>query len=139
MSSSGYSVSYNEEKIICIPSKTSKIISEYYITESLLRDCDLFKYPTKKQITSKTFSKEQSPLVFSNRIAYSTSQNDNLIKFENGFYVTEISNYPESEMVELKYDEYCGQKSMTITKNFKNVSADKFYIKYSKGLDTWKH
>ncbi len=139
MTSSGFSVSYNEEKIICIPSKTSKIISEYYINESLFRDCDLFKYPTKKQIKSKTFSKEQSPLVFSNRIAYTIGQNDNLIKFENEFYVTEISNYPESEMFESKYDEYCGQKSMTMTKYFKNVSADKFYIKYSKGQDTWKH
>lgn len=139
MTSSGFSVSYNEEKIICIPSKTSKIISEYNINESLFRDCDLFKYPTKKQIKSKMFSKEQSPLVFSNRIAYSIGQTDNLIKFENEFYVTEISNYPESEMFELKYDEYCGQESMTMTKYFKNVSADKFYIKYSKGLDTWEH
>lgn len=139
MTSFGFSVSYNEEKIICIPSKTSKIISEYNINESLFRDCDLFKYPTKKQIKSKMFSKEQSPLVFSNRIAYSIGQTDNLIKFENEFYVTEISNYPESEMFESKYDEYCGQKSMTMTKYFKNVSADKFYIKYSKGQDTWKH
>lgn len=139
MTSSGFSISYNEEKVICIPSKTSKIISEYNINESLFRDCDLFKYPTKKQIKSKMFSKEQSPLVFSNRIAYSIGQTDNLIKFENEFYVTEISNYPESEMFESKYDEYCGQKSMTMTKYFKNVSADKFYIKYSKGQDIWKH
>lgn len=139
MASSGFSVSYNEEKIVCIPSKTSKIISEYNINESLFRDCDLFKYPTKKRIKSKTFSKEQSPLVFSNRIAYSIGQTDNLIKFENEFYVTEISNYPESEMFESKYDEYCGQKSLTMTKYFKNVSADRFYIKYSKGKATWKH
>ena len=139
MTSAGYSVSYNEEKIVCIPLKTSKIISEYNINESLFRDCDLFKYPTKKQITSKTFSKEQSPLVFSNRIAYSIGQTDNLIKFENEFYVSEISNYPESEMVESKYDEYCGQKSALKTKYFKNVSADRFYIKYSQGQDTFEH
>lgn len=139
MASSGLSVSYNEEKIVCIPSKTSKIISEYNINKSLFRDCDLFKYPTKKQIKSKTFSKEQSPLVFSNRIAYSIGQTDSLIKFENEFYVTEISNYPESEMFESKYAKYCGQKSMTMTKYFKTVSADRFYIKYIKGQDTWKH
>lgn len=139
MTSAGLSVSYNEEKIVCIPSKTSKIISEYRINESLFRDCDLFKYPTKKQIKSKTFSKEQSPLVFSNRIAYTMGQTDNLIKFENEFYVTEISNYPESEMFESEYDEYCGQKSLAMTKFVKNISADKFYIKYSKGQDTWKH
>ncbi|MDP4186542.1 MAG: hypothetical protein Q8905_00710 [Bacteroidota bacterium] len=139
MSSSGYSVSYNEEKIVCIPTMTSKIISEYIINESLFRDCDLFKYPTRKQIKSKTFKKSDSPFVFSNRIAYIVGQTGNLIKFENEFYVTEISNYPESEIVESKQDEYCDQKSMTMTKYFKNVSPDKFYIKYTEGTDTWKH
>jgi hypothetical protein len=139
MASSGYSISYNEEKVICIPSKTSKFITEYNINESLFRDCDLFKYPTKKQIKLKSFSKAESPIVFSNRIAYTVGQTENLIKFENEFYVTEISNYPESEILESKYDEYCGQKSMTMSKYFKNVSPDKFYIKYTKDMDTWTH
>jgi hypothetical protein len=57
MSTSGYSVSYTEDRIVCIPSLTSKIVSEYTINESLYRDCDLFKYPNKKQIKTKTFSK----------------------------------------------------------------------------------
>ncbi|HQH40837.1 MAG TPA: hypothetical protein PK825_03755, partial [Bacteroidales bacterium] len=70
MTSSGFSVSYNEEKVICIPSKTSKIITEYNINESLYRDCDLFKYPTKKQIRSKSFTKSDSPFIFSNIITY---------------------------------------------------------------------
>lgn len=139
MASSGYSISYNEEKVICIPSKTSKFITEYNINESLFRDCNLFKYPTKKQIKSKSFSKAESPIVFSNRIAYTVGQTENLIKFENKFYVTEISNYPESEILESKYDESCGQKSMTMSKYFKNVSPDKFYIKYTKDMDTWTH
>jgi len=139
MTSSGFSISYNEEKTICIPSKTSKLITEYIITESLYRDCDLFKYPTKKQIKSKSFKKTDSPIIFSNRIAYTVGQSEKLIKFENEFYISEISNYPESEIFESKYDEYCGQKSSTMTKYFKNVSPDKFYIKYTKGTDTWKH
>jgi hypothetical protein len=140
MTSSGFSVSYNEEKIVCVPSQTSKIISEYTINESLFRDCDLFKYPTSNQIKTKTFTKEQSPFIFSNRIAYSIGQNENLLKLENEFYVTEISNYPEKEMVESKYDRYCEQESMYKTKYFKNVSADKFYIKYTySSYDEWKH
>ena len=140
ITASGYSVAYTEEKNVCIPSKTFKIISEYTINESLFRDCDLFKFPTRKQITTKSFTKEQSPLVFSNRIAYSVGKNDNLIKFENEFYVTEISNYPENEFIEWKYEKYCGQESMYMKEFFKNVSADKFYIKYSRGqLDDWKH
>lgn len=139
MTSSGYSISYNEEKVVSIPSKTSKIITEYNINESLYRDCDLFKYPTKKQVKSKSFSKTKSPIVFSNRISYTVEQSDKQVKFENEFYVSEISNYPESEILELKFDEFCSQKSTTKTKYFKNVSPDKFYIKYTKGTDTLKH
>jgi hypothetical protein len=137
--SSGSSVSFSEKKIACIPSKTSKIITEYNINISLFRDCDLFKYPTRNQIKSMTFSKEESPIVFSNRIAYKIGQNDNLIRLENEFYVSEISNYPESEMVESKYEEYCGQKRLYMSQYFKDASADKFYIKYSQGEDVWKH
>jgi|SRR5690554_1049885 len=139
VASSGFSTSYNEEKVICIPSKTSKIITEYKITESLFRDCDLYKYPTKSQIKTKTFSEESSPIVFSNRLAYTIEKSENLTRFENEFYISEISNYPESEIFEQKYDEYCGKRRVMFRKYFKNVSPDKFYIKYTKGQDTQKH
>lgn len=138
-SSSGFAVSYAEEKIVCIPPKTAKNISEYKINGTLFRDCDLLRYPTKRQIKPLTFSKEQSPLVFSNRIAYTIGQSDSIIRFENEFYINEISNYPESEIFESKYDKYCGQESMTMTKYFKNASADMFYIKYTKGGGSWKY
>jgi len=137
--STDYSVSYKEEKIVCIPSKTSKQISEYVINESPLRDCDLFRYPKKWQIRTKKFSREQSPLVFSNRITYTVGRKNDLIKFENEFYVKEVSNYPEKEMYESKYEEFCGQKVPTKQKYFKNAEAKKFYIKYAKRKDFWKH
>lgn len=139
VTSSEYSISYNEEKVVCIPSKTSKIITEYSINDNLYRDCDLFKYPTKKQVKSKSFSKSDSPIVFSNIITYTVEQSEKQVRFENEFYVSEISNYPESEMFNSKYDEFCGQISATMTRYYKNVSPDKFYIKYTKGTDTWKH
>lgn len=139
MSAAAYSVAYTEEKQVCIPPKTSKLISEYAINTSLFRDCELFKYPNAKQIKAKVFSKEQSPLVFSNRIAYAVGQTDNLIKLENEFYVTEISNYPEKEVLEYRFDEFCGQKSLTKKAYFLNAAADKFYIKYYKGQNAWIH
>jgi len=61
------------------------------------------------------------------------------VNFENGFYVTEISNYPENEVIEYRDQEYCGQKSSAIVKYFKNSSPDKFYIQYTKGKDIWIH
>ena len=145
--SSGYSISYNEEKIICIPPKASKSIIEYGITESLYRDCDLFLYPyanprlkaTANQIKTKKFSKDESPFVFSNRITYAVGQSSNTVKFENEFYISEISNYPGWMMFEVRYDEFCGQKSIFQTEYFKDASHDKFYIKYIKRDNRQKH
>jgi len=137
--SAGHSVSYIEEKNVCIPAMTSKIITEFTINESLFRDCALFKYPKKNQIKSRSFSKSESPLVFSNRIVYTVGQTGNPVRFENEFFATQITNFPESEITEKKADEFCGQKDMGQTKSFKNVSPDKFYIKYNKGQDAWKH
>lgn len=138
MASSGYSISYYEEKTICIPSKSSKIVTEYKINEYLYRDCDLFKYPITKKAKSKTFSKSDSPFVFSNRISYSIGNLENSRKFENEFYVDEITNYPENAIIDSKYEEFCGQQSVSIMKKyFKEVSPNKFYIKY--GVDTWIH
>lgn len=129
--SSGYSVSFNEKKIICIPFHTSKIITEYKINQSLFRDCDLYKYPTKRLIKTINFTKSESPLVFSNRISYAVGITDKFLNLENEFYVSEITNYPENEITETNKDEYCKEKSMTTSKRFKITSPDKFFVKYS--------
>ena len=137
--SSGHSVSYDEEKIVIIPSKSSKYVMEYSINNLLYRNCDLFKYPTKKQISTKSFSKTDSPFVFSNKITYYFKSPDKLIKFDNSFFISEITNYPESEAVYSKTGEYCGQKTMTKNYYFNDNSPDKFFVKYVKGQDGMKH
>jgi hypothetical protein len=139
VNSSGHSVSYNEEKIVNIPPNTSKYIVEYSINNSLYRDCDLYKYPTKKQINTKSFTKSDSPFVFSNKISYYIDSPDKLMKFDNAFFVSEITNYPESEAIYSKTDVNCGQKSMTKSYYFNNKSPDKFYVKYVKGQDSSKN
>ncbi len=133
-----YSVSQNEEKVVCVPSKSFKIIEEYNISKSLFRDCDLYKYPTKKQIRVKRFSKVESPFVFSNRIAYHIGMSQDLIKFENEFYISEIGNYPESMLYTLKSVDFCDQNNKVLMNKAK--AADKFYIKYKKqGYEDTKH
>lgn len=136
--SSGYSISYNEQKYLCIPSQTSKVVSEYNVNKELYRDCDLFRHPKKSQINTKTFSRSDSPIVFSNRITYAIEEPVDWINVKNEFYVSEITNYPNSEFFESKYEEFCGQKSTNRTRYFKNVSPDKFYITYSR-IPFWHH
>jgi hypothetical protein len=138
--SSEFSVSYNEKKIICIPFHTSKTITEFKISQSLFRDCDLYKYPTKSLIKTRYFTKTESPFVFSNRISYAVGSNKS-VDIENEFYVSEITNYPENEITETRYNEYCNETSdLTSTKSFKISSPDKFFIKYFYGqFDYFSH
>ena len=137
VNSSGHSVTYTEEKIMSIPPKTSKNVVEYSINNSLYSDCDLYKYPTKKQINTKSFTKSDSPFVFSNKISYYTDSPEKLFRFDNSFYVSEIANYPESEALYSITDEICGKKSMTKSYYFNDKSPDKFYVKYVKSHNNW--
>jgi len=132
-------VSYNEERYVRIPSKTSKTIAEYDITKSLYRDCDLLWYPRKNKKAVKSFSESSSPLIFSNRIVYNVEGSAAEKVFENGFYVSEISNHPKAELTGTRYDEFCGQKTTDKSTYYKNVSPDKFFISYRRTRPTWKH
>jgi len=131
VSSSATAVAYNEEKIICIPPQTAKIISEYNINQSLFRNCELLRYPTKKQIKAERFTKLTSPIIFSNIISYKIAQSETQNQIQNEFYVSEISNLPESEMYFLKYQENCGKKSALKLKYFVEPKPNKFYIRYN--------
>ena len=139
--SSAFSITYNENEMICIPPKTSKFIFEYNVTDILYRDCDLLKYPKRNNIKTIYFAQGESPLSFSNRIAYAVEGLDNLIRFQNDFYISEITNYPEKQITEKRSDKFCGERGKdTAVRYFKNVSPDKFFISYSKSAaDTYKH
>lgn len=128
---SGYSVAYVEDKNVCIPPKSSKSFSEYTINENLFSDCDLNQYPSKKNIKTKHFDKSNSPLVFSNRIAYTIDQNTNNIIVTNDFYVSDITNLPESEMLIKVYENECGKKSSYPFTVVKKEDPNKFFIRYT--------
>lgn len=129
ISTNGTSVSEKEEKILCIPAMSSKVIKEYNISQLPYRDCDLLRFPTKNQIKTLSFTKENSPIVYGNRLEYKVGQTGNSIRFENSFFVSEITNYPYSEIIESKREKRCGQE-YSKKDYFKNVSPDKFYIRY---------
>lgn len=139
-SSVGYAISIIEDSIICIPPKTTKRISEYSINNTLIRNCDLFRYPRTKEIKTKTYTTEESPIVFSNRITYNIDGSSELV--ENEFFVSEITNYPSYDFFGKTYTEYCGQKSSyTDLEYYIFKDNNMFYIEYKKEMEGgfWKH
>jgi len=128
--STSFSISYIEKQQLTIPPKTQANVSEYQVVSTRYINCDLLKYPTSNTIKTVKFDKSNSPFVFYNLITYYT--NSDTLRLENKFYVSEITNYPSTEMYTYIYTSACGKKLEFPIEVFKNVTPDKFYIKYTR-------
>ncbi len=125
------SVTTKEKPIIAIPPHKSKYISTYNIAVSRFLSCELEILPQKS--SRVTFTKENSPLQFSNFITYSVGENGSVISIENAFYVSAVTNYAEPEIVEYRERE-------APCKNLKNESeyaneteyGEQLYDKFTK-------
>lgn len=93
-------ITTKEEAIIAIPPHKSKHITTYQINGTRFVSCELQKYP--EQMSRVTFTKDSTPLQFSNYITYSIGDNKNCFSVENSFYVSAITNYAEPEIVEFR-------------------------------------
>ena len=127
---SSNSVSVAEKQIICIPPKTSKIITEFDITSFVYRSCDLYRNPKRKDPHSVSFNQDNTPLTFGNRIAYSIGDNEELIRINNDFYVSKISNYSSFDITRSEYIEVCGKQTQNQVRVFKESGPNQFYIHY---------
>ena len=128
---SSNSVSVAEKQIVCIPPKTSKIITEFDIKNTIYRSCNLYRNPGRKDPHSVTFNKSNTPLTFGNKIAYSIGNSEDLIRVDNTFYISTISNYSEKDITKLEYEEECGKKTAKQVRVFKEYGPNQFYIEYN--------
>ncbi|NNT71678.1 hypothetical protein HKT18_05550 [Flavobacterium sp. IMCC34852] len=127
-----------EVKSIAVPPKTSKTISEFNINQTVIRDCDLLRFPSSKQTSTKTFSEQSTPIRFYNSITYKLG--DKVNKVKNDFYVSQITNIASKDAVKLEKNAFCNQKNGGETSVFKDSSPAKFYVTYTKTqADTWKY
>lgn len=126
----GYSLTVRtkEVPVICIPANSFKFIKEYSISDRLIENCNKKQaYPKKKSIPV-VFTKEDTPLAFKNRIAYSFDKEGAVLKqVENEFWVSEVINYTEKEALEEKEYKECERDYPRMIYVFKMASPKKFY------------
>lgn len=127
-SSTSYSTQFIEKPELTIPPKTLINISEFKIVNTNYLNCDLEKYPWRKNVRTLNFGKNVSPFVFYNLITYSTKSET--LRIENKFYVSEITNYPSSAMDNYVDTSECGRLLYPPVYVLKNASPDKFYLEY---------
>jgi hypothetical protein len=127
--STSYSTSFSEKSELTIPTLTSINISDYHVTNSRFTNCDLPKYPSRKNVKTLKYDRVNSPFVFYNLITYKLKTESSRI--ENKFYVSEITNLPSSELITTESIDSCGKSIYPPRKVFKNSSPDKFYVSYA--------
>jgi hypothetical protein len=135
--SGGQTVTYYEKRIICIPPHAGKIITGFSLKSIPYRDCDVQRFPSKKETSSKKFTYDNSPLIFQNIITYGYDEEFEVTKtISNEMWISEITNYPQKEFFYYAYPEYCGEKSYGNEEYFKYNSPEYFYVKYEKNYET---
>ena len=118
-------MSIKETKIIAIPPKSSKIIAEYSISNILLVDCDLQRYPS--EFASLSFDEEDSPLIFENYISYRKGDSEQDIIVENKFYISKITNYAKPYLHE--YVERTEKPCQNVTSDESKKYDNKYPVK----------
>lgn len=131
-------VETHEAKVIAIPPKSTKTVSEFNINQTIFRDCDLLRFPTTKEDSNKSFNQENSPLKFYNSISYKIGEKVNKVK--NDFYVSNIKNIASKDAFKQEKNTFCNQKGGGTVSVFKDSAPNKFYLIYTKTqIDTWKY
>lgn len=130
------SVVIKEKSMVCIPPNASKEINEYLISDSHIRNCDKKQEYPRRKSNSVTYSKDDSPLVFKNRIAYTfDSTGKNLNYIDNEFWVSELINYSRKEAVTKKKYQECESDVKVERYVFKIGAPNKFYSSYRKNAN----
>lgn len=126
-SASVYSYVSNSQKTLRIPSGYYKQINKYNLINDYFRVCGIKSYPGRREHPAKSFSKEDTPLRFSNIITYKIGEKENQI--ENTFYVSQISIFRYSEYIETQ-DFYECEKKVGTGLAFKYQNSRNYFYKY---------
>lgn len=121
---------------VIIPAKTSKFLSGFKISDYVYKECGNLNmnYPKMESETIK-YTIENSPLSFSNRIAYKFDGKEDLMYIQNDFWVSSLTNYSEKFIIEKVTVDNCDNPKSpikTVLKTNKKESPDKFYNTYLK-------
>ena len=120
-------VSRKEQAVVCIPAKSFKTVSKFCLSPGLyLLNSDIVNFP-RTQISVNSFEKEDSPIILKNQLTYRTKNSETAKHINNEFWLSEIENYPENEVVETKKVKVYSSFQTKYIKQFKIGGPSQFY------------
>lgn len=125
-------VETKEPPFVCIPPYSSKFIRGFNISDHVYKDCDDIKQNYPSQTSNEVrFSRDNTPLSFRNRLAYSFDEQTNNIKYiEHTFWLSSLQNYSQKAAINKQKEEECETKEKKVRKRFTMYAPNKFYNKY---------
>ncbi|WP_308224264.1 hypothetical protein [uncultured Prevotella sp.] len=125
VNTNSFAVTSKEKEIVCIPANCYKVFSYYSADPSRIITCDKNKdFPSDKALIAD-YNKQNSPLVFVNRIAYGFNKNEVTDKhMENTFWISSIMNYSQNAATEMVYGEQICSKNNKSSKNNRGYSTN---------------
>lgn len=128
------SITTRESPMTCVPPKSSKLIFGFNISDHIYKDCDNYKFNYPSRVSPLiSYSENDTPIKFRNRIAYSFDEESKDIKYiDHSFRMTNLQNYSQKAALDkLKYEECETNRNMSV-KSFTMSSPNKFYNIYNK-------
>lgn len=130
------SITTRESPLVCVPPMSSKLIFGFNISDHIYKDCDNYKFNYPSRVSpSITYSENETPIKFRNRIAYSFDEESKDVKYiDNSFWMTTLQNYSnKAAMEKMKYEECETNRNLKV-KSFTMSSPNRFYNTYLKKL-----
>lgn len=125
-------VTIQEPKYVCVPAHAYKVISVYKIYPEFVTVCKRSMDFPKYDATLKTYSKDKSPLKFTNRIAYSFEEGGEIAeRIDNFFWLSSVKNYSSKAAIEKRKEKVGCSSAVQRKQYFKIGGPNQFYVTYS--------
>ena len=118
------SITTRESRYICVPAKSAKFIAGFNISDYVYIDCGNSKLNRPKRESEHiTYTKNESPLVFRNRLCYFVGDSEEGTSIDNAFWVSGFTNYNGREFYIENIETDCLDSSIT-----KKVQTSKYRL-----------
>jgi hypothetical protein len=126
------SITTKEARYICVPAKSAKFITGFNISDYVYNNGEDSKLDWPKRESRRVvYSKDESPLVFRNKICYFVGESEEGTSIDNSFWVSGFTNYNGREFYVENIKSDCNNSAIkTKVKIHKYRSPKRFYNEY---------
>ena len=126
-------VETKEAAFVCVPPKSAKFVRGFNLSDHIYKDCDNISENYPKNTSSVVhYTKDNSPLSFRNRIAYTFNEQSSEINYiEHQFWLSSLQNYSKKSAISKQRIEECETKARIVQRRFTMYSPSKFYNRYT--------